>query len=415
MYPNTEPTTDHLTSYLVTGQNWQPPEEEPMEQNDFAALLDQYTVPRPQQGDILKGHILRIENDVIFIDVGSKRDAMVPHEEVKRLDENYLQSLARGDEVLVYVTSTPAGDNPLLVSLEQGLQALDWERAAKLQTEGTIHAYEVLNYNKGGIIVKFGYLQGFVPNSHLPDVKEVHDVRERTRRKAKLVSTEMPLTVIEVDADHQRLVLSATEAEREQKRLRLQHLNPGDVVKGTVVHLKDYGAFVDIGQGLTGLLHVSKIAHEHVNHPQDVLHIGDEIEVVIEEVSVSRERISLNRQATLADPWQSFAAAHQVGDLMEGQVTSLVEYGAFIRVEGGIEGLLHISEIQLPSDTPLEALLQPDDNILVRIIEISPEQQRLSLSMKRISAAEEINWLSTHHQQAADPEQPLLTTEEPAA
>jgi small subunit ribosomal protein S1 len=365
----------------------------------FLQLIEQYDYPQPKRGDILQGNILRIEEDVIFVDVGSKRDAVVPYEEVSQLGDELLDSLTLGKEVSVYVTETPVGDQ-LLVSLERGLQKLDWEKAEKAKKQKDIVELEVINHNKGGLVVKFGRLQGFVPNSHAPGIPNLHDARERQSHKASLHGTTVPLKIIEIDPQRERLVLSAKAVQQEQQRQHLQALTPGQKVTGKVGDIKKYGAFVDIGQGLTGLLHISQIAWEHLDHPAAELTPGQELELLIDDVDVERNRISLNRKALLPGPWQQFAAAHEAGDLVEGEVVSLVDFGAFIKLPSGIEGLLHHSEMHTPNHGSVSDELHRGDEVLVRIINIDLERERLSLSMRRVSAAEEISWMAAKNQGA---------------
>lgn len=357
----------------------------------FAELLDEYEYPRPEQGEILKGKILRIEDNVVLIDVGAKRDAVVPHQEVEQLDEDFLASLSKGDEVPVYVTRTPVGDEELIVSLERGLEEQDWDRAEALQADEETLELTVTGYNKGGLLVQFNRLQGFVPNSHVPDLKYMHDEDAQRSFKAKKIGTKLPVKIIEIDRQRQRLVLSAKAAQKELRQQQLQELQPGQVVTGRVANIVKYGAFVDLGH-VSGLLHVSKIAWDKVEHPADVLSVGDEIEVVVESVDVERERISLNRQELLPSPWDKFAEEHQVGDLLEGEVTAVLDFGAFVRLPSGLEGLIHVSEIE-GSGAP-ESILKPGDRVLVRVISIEPEQQRLGLSTRRVTTAEEIEWMT---------------------
>lgn len=365
--------------------------------NRFSRLLDEYDFRQPQRGDILDGEILRIDEDVLYIDVGSKRDALVPHEELSRLDSTLLEGLSRGDEVPVYVTRTPVGDEQLLVSLERGLQKLDWERAEQLHADDAMVELEVIGLNKGGLVVKFGRIEGFVPNSHIPELRSAGDQRNRQAYKAQQIGSERALKIIEVDPKQRRFVLSAKSAQYEQRKQQLRTLRPGDVVTGTVVNLKKYGAFVDIGYGLTGLLHVSKFAWERVENPSEVLSIGDEMELIVDDVDVERERVSLNRKALMPDPWGQFIETTEVDDLVEGEVIALVDFGAFVSLAPGVEGLLHQSEINIAHGGSTADVLQPGDTILVRIITIEPERQRVGLSMRRVSAAEEVDWMSRKH------------------
>lgn len=364
----------------------------------FFDLIEEYDFPQPQRGDIIRGEILRIDNDVVFIDIGSKRDAMVPYREIEQLDDEFLSTLSTGDTVPVYVTRTPVGSEQLIVSLERGLQELDWERAMKLHEDETTIELKIVNYNKGGLVVEFGRIQGFVPNSHIPAIQNVYNHDKRTSYKSKKVNETLKLKIIEIEPKNERFVLSAKAAQKEQRQERMDNLSVGEKLTGTIVNMKHYGAFVDIGDGIVGLLHISRMAWEHINRPSDLFEVGDEIEVLVDKVDVEKEKISLNRKVLLPSPWDNFAQKQEAGDLIEGEVTAVVDFGAFVRVAEGIEGLLHKNEMNIPSDADPSDALAESDVILVRIVQIDVDQQRLSLSTRRVTAAEEISWMQSHHE-----------------
>ncbi len=361
----------------------------------FTQLLDEYDIPRPKRGDILQGEILRKANDALLIDVGAKRDAIVPYSEISELDKSFLDNLSRGDEVPLYVMRTPVGDEQLLVSLKRGLHKLDWQRAEKIQAEDETVELEIINHNKGGLVVKFGLIQGFVPNTHIPEICNNHNSPESQQYKVSQIGKKRPLKIIEVNPKENRFVLSATAAQSEQLHTRLEALNVGDVVKGVVVNLKKYGAFVDIGVGLAGLLHISNISWRQIKHPSEKLTVGDEIDVMIEKVDLKNQRVSLTRKQLLPNPWDQFASKYAVDDLVEGRVTALVNYGAFVEVPYEIEGLLHQNEMAISQGGTPADVLQKGDKVLMRIIKIDPKQKRISLSMRRVSTTEEIEWIAT--------------------
>ena len=372
------------------------------EHTPFFDLIEEYDFPQPQRGDIIHGEILRIDRDVVFIDIGSKRDAMVPYQEVAQLDDEFLENLSTGDTVPVYVTRTPVGSEQLLVSLERGLQELDWERAAKLHEDDTTVELKIVNYNKGGFVVEFGRIQGFVPNSHIPTIQNVYNHDQRTSYKSKQVDNTIKLKIIELDPQRERFVLSAKSAQKDQRKELLNNLSVGDKFTGTVVNLKHYGAFIDIGDGLVGLLHISRMAWEHINKPDDLFSVGDEVEVLVDKIDVEKEKISLNRKALIPSPWQTFADKQTAGDLVEGEVTAVVDFGAFVRVDEGIEGLLHKNEMNIPNDADPSDALAEGDVILVRIVQIDVAQERLSLSTRRVTASEEISWMQSRHEAEAE-------------
>lgn len=358
----------------------------------FADLLDRYEYPEPQKGEILEGAIIRIKDGVIVVDVGAKRDAIVPYDETSELDPQLLKSLSPGDVIPVYVTRTPRGDQDLTVSLERGLEEEDWVQAEQLLQDETVSELPIVGYNKGGLQVQFGRITGFLPNSRELSLRSIRDRQQRMNSKREMIGGKLPLRIIEIDRRRRRLVLSAIEAQQEQQRSQLEELNEGDVVTGLIASLTDFGAFVDIGK-LTGLLHISKIAWGNLDHPQEVLNVGDEVEVRIDSVDVEKGRISLNRRALIPGPWDEFVAEHQEGDLLEGTANSLTSFGIFVEVRPGLEGLLHKSEMRLRDGEDPGAVISTGDRLLVRIVNIDRERERLGLSMTRVSETEEINWM----------------------
>jgi small subunit ribosomal protein S1 len=359
----------------------------------FADLLDKYEAPLPQQGQILEGEILRMDEDALYIDVGAKRDAIVPYHELIELGDTLLDDLSRGDEVPVYVVTTPRGDDELIVSLQKGLQRQDWQEAAQLMADDKIVDCEVIGHNKGGFLVQYGRIRGFVPNSHVPELRHIHDARQKASFKSKQVGQKIALKVVEVNYPKQKLVFSAKEAEAEKRRQRLQELQVGDVVNGRVASLVDFGAFIDL-DGVDGLLHISNIAWNEPSHPNEILSVGDEVEVRIDGVDVERERINLNLKALQPTPFGQFAQEHDSGDMIEGIVTNLVDFGAFVEVAPHVEGLIHISEI---SDTHIahpDAVLQEGDKVLAHILNIETANERLGLSMRRVSVTEQLDWMA---------------------
>ena len=267
--------------------------------SQFSTLLDEYEFPEPQRGEIISGEILRIESDAVFIDVGSKRDAIVPYQEVQKLDESFLDTLSTGDEVPVYVTQTPRGDNNLIVSLERGLQELDWKRAQEIENEDACIELKVVKYNKGGLLVEFGRILGFVPNSHLPFLRNVRDTQEQNQLKADQIGKTLPVKLIQLERQNQKLVFSAAQGMIEK---RLDELILGEVLEGKVVSIKPYGAFVDIGDGLVALLHISNISWDHIDHPTDCVSRGEVVEVKVETIDKDKQQVSLNRKALLPKP-----------------------------------------------------------------------------------------------------------------
>ncbi|MCA9937205.1 MAG: 30S ribosomal protein S1 [Anaerolineales bacterium] len=366
----------------------------------FAELLQQYPSRRLQYGQTITGEVLRIDADAVYLDVGAKRDAIVPHSEIKELPETLLNNLTEGTELPVTVTHVPRGDEALLVSIEKGLRQQDWDAIEEIAAVDQTVELTITGYNKGGLVVEFNRLRGFVPNSHVPDLRRIQDQGERLARKSEKVGETLNVKVLEIDRQRERLVLSATAAQKDLRMEQLASLEAGQMITGKVVNLKKYGAFLDLGH-VTGLLHISKISWDHVSHPRDVLELGQALKVQVEDVDMKQGRVSLNRQALLPRPWEAFTQHHAEGDLVEGQVTSVVDFGAFVRVDAGIEGLVHISEMGDFSRGGHETSLQPGDIVLARIISIDTPRERIGLSLSRVSQQEQLDWMMARQTQPA--------------
>lgn len=377
-------------------------------EQSFAELLEEYDVEPLHRGQLVEGEIVKIDTNVIFVDVGAKRTAVIPPDDLVQVDEAIRQSLSEGDKVLLYILRTPVGDQDLLVSLQKGLEQQDWLRAEEALADESMLELEVVGHNKGGMLVSFGNLRGFIPNSHLPDLQHIHDRRQLTSAKSKLVGENLPLKVIEVDRERRRLVLSMKAAQSEVRERRLRELQIGEVISGRVASIVDFGVFVDLG-GVDGLVHISNLAWQQVAHPSDVLQEGEEIDVLVESVDVERERVSLNRKVLLPNPWHQFAEDHEEGELIEGVVTKVLDFGAFVQVAPGIEGLVHVSEIRIFGTGAPQDVLQTGDVLLVRILSIDPERERLGLSQRRVGMQEEMEWMQRR------PTAPDALPDEPAA
>jgi small subunit ribosomal protein S1 len=353
----------------------------------FENLLSDYEYEYPRQGQFLEGEIIRIEDEAIFIDVGTKRDAVVDRKEVNELDEKLLENLERGDQIPVYVIHSPRNDDDLMVSISKGLEQEDWERAERFFAEGETLDLEVVDLNRGGLIVAFDRLQGFVPNSHLPEIQNASSYEQAEARKSEMMGSRLPLKIIEVDRELERLILSAKDVQRELRLRRLKELEPGEILDGEVVNIVRYGVFIDLG-GITGLIHVSELDWHRVKHPSEVLRHGEEIEVLIKDVDPNRERVSLSRKALLPNPWDSIEESYNRDDLVEGVVTHITDYGAFVRLSTGIEGLIHVSQM----DGRPEETLAIGQTVLVRIIEIDAHRARIGLSLTQVTQDEYISW-----------------------
>lgn len=370
----------------------QPSEVAPEQPGWFQDFVDHYDVDKPQQGEMLTGTILDIQEGSILLDVGLKRDAIIPGQDLDRVDPEIRESLAVGDELTVGVIRTPLGDDDLLVSLQRGLAQKTWVKAEELLKENQMIELEVVDQNRGGLLVAFENLRGFVPNSHIPAIRRGTSTQKAGEIKGSLVGKTLPVKAIEVNPDERRLVFSARGAQKDQRAKRLEELEEGQVIKSTVVNVVDFGVFVDL-QGVDGLVHKSEIDWERVPNPAKIYQVGDEIEVKIVGIDREKERVSLSRKALLPNPWQKLAEKYHVGDLVEGVVVSVLDFGAFVEIEEGMQGLVHISEIGYANPEDPQAVVKKGDPVLVKILGIEPGRERISLSMRRVPVSEQMEWI----------------------
>ncbi len=370
----------------------------------FQDFIEHHDFESPQRGDILQGKILDIRDISILLDVGLKRDAIVTSQDLDKVDDKILENLEVGDEVYVSVFRTPVGDDDLLVSLNRGIAYENWVKAEEYLDNGELLELEVIEQNKGGLLVTFENLRGFVPNSHIPALRRGASHQKMEEIKTEMIGDVLPLKAIEVNRKQRRLVLSARVAQKEQRRRRLQELEAGDVIKSRVVNVVDFGVFVDL-QGVDGLVHKSQIAWDRVYNPSKYFSVGDEIEVKVVDVDVEQERVSLSRKAILPNPWEKLRETYADGDLVEGQVVSVLDFGAFIELPDGLQGLVHVSELGYANADDPKSVVRSGDNVLVRIMNIDPGRERVSLSMRRVPVAEQLAWMMEEELEAEEDEE----------
>jgi small subunit ribosomal protein S1 len=351
--------------------------------SDFRALLEASFSENLnlKKGEIRTGTILQVGDREVIVDLGAKLDGVVPSTDLERLDPSVRASLKVGEEVPVYILNPGGQDETLIVSINMGLQQYDWEKARKLmQTEDPAKVV-VKGHNRGGILVHWERLEGFIPSSHLVTTAGAGG-RESWD---ELLGTDLVVKVIEVDQARRRLIFSEREAQREQRAMHkarlLAELKEGDRVRGRVTGLRDFGAFVNLG-GADGLIHVSELAWHRVDHPRDVLKVGDEIEVYVLSLDRSSNRIALSRKRLLPDPWESAAERYHEGQLAEGMVTNVVDFGAFVALDDGLEGLLHLSEMGDGSLKEPYSYLKKGDRLSLRISHLEPEKRRVGFTQR---------------------------------
>jgi small subunit ribosomal protein S1 len=374
--------------------------------DSYQDLLDQHDYQLPKVGEIRKGIIVAINEQDVIVDLGLKRDGLVPPTDLSKLDPEERANLQVNDEIDVYVLNTSEPD-ALQVSINLARLNQDWIEAEKLMESGELYEGEVIGYNKGGAIIPFGRLRGFVPASHLKDLTPGMGDRKRQQRLAKLRGEKLPLKIIEVDRRRRRLVFSQREAQKEWEEIRkkelLDSLEEGSVLTGRVSGLRDFGIFVDLG-GADGLVHISELAWHRVDHPREVIRVGDEIEVYVLRLDREDQRISLSRKRLLPNPWSTVEERYSTHQLVEGTITRIVDYGAFAEVEPGIEGLLHISQLSRSTVQNPREVVNEGEVHLLRVVSIDPRRQRMGLSLRAVTANEQIEWMAQREMDAAEPE-----------
>lgn len=371
--------------------------------NFMEELLDQHDYEEPQVGDIRKGIIVAITPQGVIVDLGLKRDGLVPSSDVSKLEPEEREALKINDEIPIYVTNTDAPDS-LYVSIHLAQLNQDWIDAETLMESGEIFEGEVIGYNKGGAIIPFGRLRGFVPASHLSELSRGLNDRQRQQKLAKLRGQKVPVKIIEVDRRRRRLVFSQRDAQKEwedkRKKELLKDLKEGDVLSGRVSGLRDFGIFVDLG-GADGLVHISELAWYRIDHPREVVKVGDEIEVYVLNINPDSQRISLSRKRLLENPWSTVEKRYHQNQLVEGKITRIVDYGAFAEIEPGVEGLLHLSQLSRSQVENAQEVVNEGETHLLRIVSIDPERQRIGLSLRAVNANEQIEWMATREADAA--------------
>jgi small subunit ribosomal protein S1 len=357
--------------------------EQELEAVGFEELLESsYQFSPPRRGEIRNATILQIDDREIIVDLGVKQDGIVPSQDLERLDPKFKAELEVGEEVPVYVLNPRDQDDNLIVSINMGLQRYDWEKARSLLGSDEVVEVSVTGHNRGGILVKWNRLEGFIPSSHMVSFNVSSERRESLN---ELNGKELVVKVIEVDQDRRRLIFSEREAQKEwraqQKARLLEELSEGDVVKGVVTGLRDFGAFVNLG-GADGLIHVSELAWHRVDHPRDILKVGDEIDVYVLNLDRDSNRIALSRKRLLRDPWEDASERYHEGQLVEGVVTNVVDFGAFVALDNGLEGLLHLSEMGDGSLKEPHSYVQKGDRLSLRISHLEPEKRRVGFTQR---------------------------------
>ena len=341
------------------------------------------TFPIINEGEVVRGKVVRVDKDEVLIDIGYKSEGVIPVSELSiRRSVNPADEVKIGDEIDALVMTKEDAEGRLILSKKRARFEMAWKRIEQAAESGEPVEGTVIEVVKGGLILDLG-VRGFLPAS-LVDIRRVQDLDE-------FMGQILRCKVIELNRSRNNVVLSRRAVlEEERKEMRqaiLDRLSPGDVVTGTISNIVDFGAFVDL-EGIDGLIHISELSWSHVNHPSELLEIGQEVQVKVLDIDRERQRISLGLKQTQSDPWQQVIDTYEQGDVVEGKVTKVVTFGAFIEVVPGVEGLVHISELaQHHVENPREVVSQ-GETVRAKIIEMDPERRRLSLSLKRVDEGE---------------------------
>jgi small subunit ribosomal protein S1 len=332
-----------------------------------------------EEGEVVSGRVVRIDNDEVLVDIGYKSEGVIPSNELsirKNVDPH--DEVEMGEEVDALVLTKEDQDGRLIMSKKRARFEKAWRRIEAAAESGDPVEGTVIEVVKGGLIIDLG-VRGFLPAS-LVDIRRVPNLDE-------YMGTKIETKVIELNRSRNNVVLSRRavleEERKEQRQEILDQLQPGMIVEGQISNIVDFGAFVDLN-GIDGLIHISELSWSHVNHPSEVLNIGDTVQVKVLDIDRDRQRISLGLKQTQEDPWQRVVDTYNVGDELEGTVTKVVTFGAFVEILDGVEGLVHISELANHHVENPREVVQPGDDVKVKILEIDTERRRLSLSVKRV-------------------------------
>jgi small subunit ribosomal protein S1 len=332
-----------------------------------------------EEGDVVKGKVVRIDKDEVLVDIGYKAEGVIPSNELsirKSVDPH--EEVELGEEIDALVLTKEDAEGRLILSKKRARFEKAWRRIEVAADSGEPVEGSVIEVVKGGLILDLG-VRGFLPAS-LVDIRRVHNLDE-------FMGQTLECKVIELNRSRNNVVLSRRAVlEEERKEVREQilgRLEPGQVVEGKISNIVDFGAFVDL-DGIDGLIHISELSWSHVNHPSEVVAIGDTVRIKVLDIDRDRQRISLGLKQTQEDPWQRVISTHRSGDVLEGTVTKVVAFGAFVEILPGVEGLVHISELADHHVENPSEVVEPGSKLNVKILEIDEERRRLSLSIKRV-------------------------------
>ena len=370
--------------------------------------------PKYKRGQIYHGVIVKTTPTAVYVDLGDGDEGVVPGRELELMTRKMLESLTAGAEVDVYVVNPRNHRGEIVLSINHALEELDWREAEEFAKSKSLYDALIGGYNKGGLIVRFGRLRGFVPQSQLADEriqKMTGDTPEE--RYSPMINQPIGVKVMEVNRSRNRLILSERVAMREVRQRRKEaligELTLGEIRAGTVVSLENFGVFVDIG-GAEGLVHLTELDWGHITHPRQAVAVGDKVEVEVISINPEAKRIGLSRRRILRDPWDEIATSMRRGQLVRGRVTKLTKFGAFARLidHQAVEGLIHISELSRERVSHPREVVKRGDELVLRIVKIDIKERRLGLSLKSVNSTEylDLDWEMAIQESAALPQEP---------
>jgi small subunit ribosomal protein S1 len=379
----------------LSGQGALPESDTPAEginNTNMESLLENegLTLELPQPGEIREGVIASISPTQVLVSVGAKSEGVIAGRELEQISTSERETFEVGNTIQVYVLATEDENGNIVLSYNRALEQKGWQLVEEMLESDESHEGEIEGYNKGGLIVPVHGLRGFVPASQVSFSRRAESSGDTPdQRWAKMVGSPIVVRVIEVDRSRRRLILSeraaSTETRQSLKERVIEELQEGEIRTGRVTSLADFGAFVNIS-GADGLVHLSEISWDRIQHPSEVLEVGQEVTVKIINIDKEKKRIGLSLRALVDDPWRKKVEKFRVGQLVEGVITRLTKFGAFARLEGDVEGLVHISEI---SDTRIEhpkERLKEGEVVTLRIVRIDTDQRRIGLSLRKVDS-----------------------------
>lgn len=388
-------------------------EHNEINENNMASLLEQegLGIDFPKAGEIRTGMIASITPGQILVSVGTKSEGIINGREYELIPEEDLNKLEIGQEVPVYVINPEDQNGNVVLSFMRAREEASWRQAEELLASKNSISSSIIGYNKGGLIVPVGGLRGFVPASQISLSRRATLTGDTPEQRwGKMVNEEIEVCVIEVDRERRRLILSeraaSSETRESLKERVIEELKEGEIRTGRVTSLAEFGAFVNI-QGADGLVHLSEISWDRIQHPSEMLKVGQEVKVKIISIDKEKKRIGLSIRQLREDPWLQRVENYQVGQLVEGSITRLTKFGAFARLEEDMEGLIHISEISEKRIEHPREVLKEGDVVTLRIIKIDPANHRIGLSLRRVDsmAYADLDWQTLLEEELPDIEE----------